>query len=246
MKFSILFPYINRPGQLHNTLISFSNLYSGRNDYEIIIIEDDKNKNCFIFHKDLQQVIDSFKMLPIKLINQIGGETYNPTLHYNQGANSAVGKYLILTSPECFHTVDILSGLKKEFDENENRYVICSCIGGTNSPLFISDFDKFTYKKYMWYQHTKERPADYNFCSAITKQNFLNINGFDLTYKDGIAFDDDVFRDKIRNSDLEIVRRDDLVVIHQQHAKLDKVIGREEYSKRWHINRNLYGSNGNG
>lgn len=246
MKFSILFPYINRPGQLYNTLISFSHLYGNRNDYEIIIIEDEKNNNRFIFHKDLLHVIDSFKKLPIKLINQIGGETYNPTVHYNQGADSAAGNYLILTSPECFHSVDILSELEKEFNINENKYILCSCISGTNSPLFISDFTKFTYKKHMWYQHSIERPADYNFCSAITKQNFLNINGFDLTYKDGIAFDDDVFRDKIRNSSLEIVRRDDLIVIHQQHVKLDKVIGRQEYSKRWRINRNLYGSNGNG
>lgn len=247
MKYSIVMPYFHRPQQLCSTLTSFKHFYKDRNDFEIVIVEDYKNYMSPTYSNALYEILHIFeKDFQIVLEVQKGGVTYNPTSHFNQGVEVAVGEFILLTSPECFHMVNILSGADEEFKTNKNKYLVCGCKSTKNGTTGVMKFKDFKYSFHMWYQHTKHRPADYHFCTLISKENFLKINGFDSRYQDGIAFDDDAFRDRVRNSNLEIVRRNDLWVVHVQHSKAKKEISRNEYMKLWRKNRNIYGSDGNG
>ena len=137
-----------------------------------------------------------------------GGEGHNPSVAYNQGAKEAHGEYLILTSPEVMHEADVLAGLDEEFAKDPDAYVVCACRSLKKNGSF-----------HMWYQHSEHRPLNYHFCTAISRENFLKIGGFDEAFGPGHCYDDDDLVMRVKNSHLNIVVRDDLVTAHQWHRR---------------------------
>src|SRR3990167_849071 len=114
MKYSILFPYIERAVQLHNTLISFVHHYHGRDDYEVIIVEDAKNSSEESARL-AQLVLLFFNKINISLhLPKI--EATNPSMLFNYAAEKSTAEYFIISNPECFHKTDILKGLDDEFE----------------------------------------------------------------------------------------------------------------------------------
>ena len=221
MKYSIILPYYDRLPQLLNTLASFSVLYKDRNDYEVIIVEDKKQTD--LMRKDLQLNLWSFAKIKITCINSQAEKAYNPATAYNEGAKAAQGEYFILSSPECKHNVNILKALDKEF--TKDVYVVCAC-------LSLKEDGNF----HMWYQHSVHRDLRYHFCSAISKENYFKIDGFDERYTKGYGYDDNSFRDKVINAGIPFSIRDDLLVIHQHHKKVRP----KNYKQLLQRNKQLY------
>jgi glycosyltransferase involved in cell wall biosynthesis len=231
MKYSILMPFINRGGKLIHTLNSFKNLYRDRNDYEVIIIEDAKNE------EDIAPILDMYRRsfgMNIQLVKSKIQDCYNPAPLFNEGAIVADGEILILTSPEILHASDVLGGLDDEFTEtplDDLKYVICSCKNQGNRDNLP------------WYQHSMYRNKQYHFCSAMSRDLYSALQGFDNEYGKGIAYDDDDFLRTIKNGGkynlvVEIITRDDLETHHQWHAKITvRVPG---YREKLMINRNYY------
>ena len=209
MKYSILMPYYNRANQLHNTLVSFTRYK--RTDYEIIIIEDKKNTEHG--RRELRDVIFKFKSVFIFK----GDDKPNPSTAFNTGAAVACGKMLIITNPECFHDTDILSMLDKE---DPNAYLICSCKSIVNVfPKRISKSDELTYSFEKWYQHSKHNPRDFHFCTAISKDNYFKVGGFDERYSNGVAYDDIAFRDSVKAAGIKFIHLDYAITLHQYHPR---------------------------
>lgn len=223
-------PYYDRADQFKKTLDSFCEFYSNRDDFEAIAIEDYKNSTNEKLHNELIGIVDDYEFQAIT-----HGEysiSYNPSTAYNIGSNVASGEYIIITSPECMHGVDILSGLDEIF-ESFNGYVICSCMS-----LDVNG------NKNKWYQHSVERNAEFHFCSAMSADLYKKIGGMDEDFTAGYCFDDDAFRDRVKLAGIEFYHADDLVVYHQDHKK-HNVPSRQ---KLWDRNRKLwlekYGSKG--
>ena len=125
MKYSFLFPYYKRES-FKSTLISFLHHYSGRDDYEVIVIEDIVNHETPEHHEKLLQIIDEFKDR-IKIVLCLDTlKSYNSAKKYNIGFKSSSGQFIILSNPETFHVANILNGLDGEFEKNPNNYIICS------------------------------------------------------------------------------------------------------------------------
>lgn len=225
IKYSILMPYYNRHIQLVETLQSFQQYK--RDDFEVILIEDDKNVQNAVYHQLLLKIIHQFNTIKITHLRHLEA-SISPVTMFNMAAKVAKGQYLILTSPECRHEVDILSGLDIEFDNNIKSYVICACQS-------LNKNDSF----HMWYQHSIHRNAKYHFCSAISRSSYFLIGGFDEQYKDGYCFDDDDFRDTIKKEGIPFVERDDLFVSHQAHDKGYRPINWEVL---WNKNKKIYES----
>lgn len=241
VKYSIIMPYYQRADQLHNTLLSYRHWYSDRDDYEIIIIEDIKNKSD---HLPLMDVIDIYPNLPIRCYtNHVN--SYNPSTHFNFGYDLAVGDYLVITNPEIFHEVNILEG----FDEivKDNVYIVCSCKRsqrGQFLPRFI-DFEKFTYNMEDWIQHTDHRNTQLHWCTCISMNDYTRIGGFDDEYSKGFAWEDTDFINTIKYQGLDIINRDDLITVHQCHKKsvsrkMD-LFNRNQriYEKKWGISNTV-------
>ena len=222
LKYSIILPYYDRSIQFRKTLGSFLTWYD-RDDYEVIIIEDQKNYKNNKTHEELKEIIDSFKdrinikhfVYPIVQINPVG--------HYKLGVDNSSGEYLVFSNPECFHVADILGGFDKEFDKNRDVYVVCGCKGL-----------EFSSKIMGWFQHSQHLNNRLHFCTALSRKQYNKSGGFPQEFADGYAFDDNAFRDILLHIGIEFVLRDDLLVIHQKHSKPEFT----EFKKREKYNRN--------
>jgi hypothetical protein len=218
IKYSILLPYYNRP-ELRSTFLSFIHHYSNRNDFEIIIIEDSKNVIDVCFHDKLITIIDEFKnKLNIKHIID-RKESYNPSSKFNLGFKNSMGKFIVVSNPEIFHAVNILKSFDMFFEIHSNDYIVCSCksmIFGKQIQSY-EDMAKGEFKE--WYQHPKYRNALFHFCSALSRENYIKIGGFDERYCNGVGFDDNSFLERIKRNNIEIFTDDSLITYHLEHDK---------------------------
>jgi GT2 family glycosyltransferase len=238
MKYSIIMPYHRRAGQLHNTLVSFCHFYGKRDDFEVVIVEDRKNRENPVDNATLRKVIKDFKgNLEIKLIQSDWGE-YNPAPLFNDGADYASGEFFVITSPECMHRSDVLGGFDEEFMDNPEAYVVCACESAQNSRLYIESYINFNYQHHRWYQHSVYRPTRYHFCSALSRDSWREIGGFDERFGKGIAYDDNDFKKSIEKAGLIFRDRDDLLVVHIEHGRERR--GIPDYTAKHRRNRELY------
>jgi hypothetical protein len=236
IEYSIIIPYIDRPVLLHNTLMSYAHWYGRRDDLEILIIQDSKCSNP----EDLKDVVDLWtrRGLDIQVIDQETTKSYGPSILFNKGVSKCHGQYVVLTSPEIYHNVDILKELDDSFEEDPDQYIVCACQSLKRPrPLRKSrQFGDLRSEVSEWFQHSIHRPNRYHFCSALKKELYLKIGGFDEQFSDGFCFDDDDFRETVIKAGIEIVQRDDLLTSHQWHGHCDvpdKMI-------RWNNNKSLY------
>jgi hypothetical protein len=206
IKYSILMPFYKRFEQFEKTLSSFVFWYEKRKDIEVIIVFDSK-----VTRKEANQVecliMDTSEIQVSTVYRKSLG--CNPCVSFNIGAGIAKGDFFVITNPECYHVTDVLSGLDEEFEKDENVYVVCAC-----KSL------KKDYTMNMWYQHSVLRNKEYHFCTALHKDNYWGIGGFDERFANGISYDDDAFRDAIKKAGISFVHRDDLVVYHLFHEKI--------------------------
>ena len=256
MKYSVLMPYYDRK-TLYNTLMSFKYHYGNRRDYEVIIIEDQKNTDEK--HKDLLNIINVYSNCMNIQYYTSNFEGFNPTPSFNYASSKSSGEYLIITNPECFHVVNIIGELDKIYSVSPNSYVLCACINVLSISDQINDFNKFefiparmgidgmkdipygdilqlkdvdslkTQDQLDWYQHSIYHNRGLHFCSSISKRKYQEISGFDEKYNQGIGWEDNDFINKIRLGNIEIIYRDDLLVFHQFHK-------REYHRKNMHLN----------
>lgn len=215
MKYSVLMPYHKRSQQFESTLKSFRYHYPGRDDYEVIVVEDQKNYNDQQEHLALIQLLQQFKDISIRTILR-QTDSCNPASAFNQAAKIAQGEYLVITNPECMHKVNILDELDKQFEKSPDCYVVCSCLAIKDAKLRMSWVDKV---QGTWYQHSVHRNALCHFCSVLSKSQYDEIGGFDEVYDAGMCFEDDDFRNLVQEDGIQIVPRDDLITIHLAHGK---------------------------
>lgn len=224
VKYSLLMPFHKRAQQLAVTLSSFLHLYR-RNDYEVLIGEDYKNMMDQIEHHALVRVLGNFSsVLNIQTIITGTANCWNPSSAFNELASRAQGQFLIITNPECLHETDVLAGLDQAFEQDSDQYVVCACRIPTRQ----------------WYQHSVHRSVKVHFCSALSKELYNRIGGFDEEYAKGVCFEDDDFRNTIISNGVRIVERDDLVVMHQAHSKSKPsdyaklhVVNKRYFDRKW-------------
>ena len=241
MKYSIIMPYYNRANQLYNTLGSFLYHYKDRDDFEIIIVEDGKTVKDEQRHNELRTVIACFNLhLNIIHIQTDYKDCWNPAPLFCDAVEESSGEFLVLTNPEIFHKSNILLALDGEFRLNRDNYVVCACENVSIDRYYetVQDMDSFDYKHIMWYQHSVHRNRMLHFCTAISREQYDNIGGFDRRYMYGAGVEDVDFIEKVKDWGIRIVVRDDLVTLHQDHGKAQDII--PNYDRLHNINKNLY------
>lgn len=239
-KYSLIMPYHKRHLQFRSTLESLIHHYERREDFEVVLVEDMKNYLDDLEHQELMTVVETYgEVLPIKMVTAGDRNNWNPAPLYNVGADLSQGQYLILTNPECVHQNNILEGLDEEFSRHD-CYVVCACL---STPVSIISAINLPFADGQWYQHSKVRNILCHFCAALSYENYQKMGGFDNNYSMGVCFEDDDFRNRIIQSGLPIVTRDDLVVVHLSHSKSKA----PDFSSRHRINqqyfRQIWGAN---
>jgi GT2 family glycosyltransferase len=221
---SVVMAYYNRRNHLINTLNSMTK--SQYKNYEVIVVDDASNNENRI--EDLQ---DKFKFLKVIRIEENEKQHVNPCIPMNIGFSNTSGEIIIMQNPECFHYNDVFSHVINNI--NNNKYLAYTTINknisdklstinwSINYEKQINDIIKININdnlvKNEWYCHKNFRPMALNFCSAIMRDNLINLNGFDERYAYGIERDDIEFLDRIKRKKMDIIFVDDVIVIHQTH-----------------------------
>ena len=219
MKYSFVIPYYNRV-TLWNTLLSFDHFYKGRTDYEVLILEDKKNAEHPEWHPALMEILRAYPQLPIVYRRMNYTNWSCPCSTINDGVDIAKGEYVIMTNPECMHYADVLKGFDEELAKGiAHPYIICGCMSVGCDVMKANTFEEYTYVANKWYQHSVHNPYHLNFCTLISKADYIRIEGFNEEFDKGIGRADVEFINLIGRSGFNIILRDDLLVLHQHHVE---------------------------
>jgi len=225
---SIVTPYFNRRKQFINTLKSLE--FSEIKDFEVICVDDASDENERI--EDLQKY---FKFLKVYRINKENKWYHNPCIPFNIGFSLCEGDKIIIQNPECLHYSDILYRTESELnDSNYLSFATYSINSAETEKInqtenIINHFSNFQFKSggeaingtNCWYNHGVYRPCAFHFCSAITRKNLQDLNGFDEQYANGICYDDNELLHRIKLKNLNIIFKNDFIAIHQYHESFN-------------------------
>lgn len=221
MKYSFIITYYNRTS-LHAALASFEHHYKGRTDYEVLILEDKKTVNDVVEHGKLMLILNRFKKTVPVINHCMTFDNYAcPCSSMNYGVAIAQGKFIIITNPECFHVENVLKGLDEEFAKDQNVYVNCACINTFQIQGGLDTLKDFVFKqgpKDSWYQHSVVHNRALNFCTAISKEKYIEVMGFNELFDKGLGRADVEFVSRVRRV-CKLVYRDDLLTAHIAHGK---------------------------
>jgi hypothetical protein len=242
---SIVTTYFNRRSQFINTLRSLE--ISKVKDFEVIAVDD-----CSDEDQRIDDLENRFSFLKTHRIQKENKWYNNPCIPFNIGFSLSSGDQIIIQNAECLHYSDILARTQENLDSNKYLSFATFSIDQPetykiNNYTKIEDFiDIFRFNTIRaesdgvnaWYNHGVYKPCAYHFCSAITRQNLIQLNGFDELYASGIAYDDNEFLHRIKLKNLKIIFEDNSVAIHQWHpAYYYQKQDRASLSEK---NKNLY------
>jgi len=212
---TIMIAYINRPQQLDKTLRSL--LKYDPKDFNVIIIDDGSIDDIIPFKLPYE----------VKIIKLKDKTWINPVIAFNRGFIEALKSkpdYIIMQGVDCYHHGDLLSYVKN-MDKNTYTSFGCYSLGAGDDPekpvIFNNNPAKHNGER-AWYNHPIYKPVGYNFCSAISTENLIKLNGFDERFKDGNAYEDNYFLHQIEKLGLKLVITSDPIVFHQYHPALNK------------------------
>lgn len=220
MKSSLLLPTYNRKDLLYNSLKSFEYFYSNDESFEIVIIDD-----CSAKEHQFHSVCEDFPNLNINYFRIDQKYGFNPSLAYNVAARRATGDIFILSSPETFHTCNILELCNNFQDFKKYDYYLFSVFCLThqdykyalldeNKPIDekLDIFNNFKHELFenlgcngypynnnfgSWYLHEHFKPSKLNFLTAMSKDLYYEISGFNQAFMRGTGYDDNDFFNRL-------------------------------------------------
>lgn len=217
MKVVIVMTYFDREFQLRRTLDSF--LKTEHDDFEIIIVDDCSPKEPNISTYDL----------PIELYKTKNKRWLDGSPAYNLGILHALEKkpdVIILQNAETYHVGDII---KLSTTVNNSNYISFACYNlnkewtfknyDLNWIIANNNFHAVNNEDNAWLNHKVIRRMGYHWCSAITADNMLRLNGFDERFSDGYCFEDDEFLARVKMLGLKVEITDTPFVVHQWHDR---------------------------
>lgn len=214
---SIVMSYYNRLSQLRYTLKTIAR--SRVKDVEIVIVDDFSAPE-----EDPVCLISEYAELKIRIIHmrdQVAKKDYcNPCVPYNVGLRASSGDMIVIQNPECCHIGDVLAHVVDNLKPKNYLSFHCwSCVKHETRELQATDhLDLIPTKKSRWYNHETERPVAFHFCNAITRQDLVQVNGFDERYSRGHNWDDAELLYRIKKI-CQVKFVNDPYVIHQYHHK---------------------------
>lgn len=187
---SIVMTTHNRRKQTLFTLDIFTK--SDYKDLQVIIVDD---------YEEEQFTADDFLKYPyqIEYIRIQNKFWINACVNYNIGFQCIKGGIVIIQNAEVCHVGDIITHLVNNI--KDNQYIVYDIMAlmnhFENGKLY--SFEKLEIPHLLknlncyWYEHYKFTPRNFHFLTALTRNTFNEIKGFDLDYAMGSCWDDDDF-----------------------------------------------------
>lgn len=245
---SVVLTYYNRPDQLRFTLRSLRMFY-GVNlpDIQVVIVDDGSSPQL-----RAQRILNEEKFQATLIeIDQSEKNWVNPCVPYNRGFAASTGDIIFIQNSESLHMGPVINQARAMVDKG--TYVVFPCYATTQQQLHqiiqCGKQDETNWfscirqiieptKQNMWYHHPQYAPTWYHFASAISRENFNRIGGFDERFSAGYCFEDNNFLFRIRRMGLTIpvVNPGQGYVVHLWHPKNPDLYGG---CPLWEKNRQL-------
>ena len=228
MKVSVCITYFNRKQLLKNTLKSI--ICSKHIDNtEILIVDDASN-----YENRIEDLIEEYKNFNIKYHRFEPEEKWwklQIPVH-NKLISMATGDCIIQQGAECLHVHDIISDSVINFEKNMYKVYACYALSEKSTSDLNTKIEKniiynynpveINFENYndgIWYQHSRLCPRNFNFCTAILREDLEELGGFDERFSNGYAYGDNEFVARINRKKMKITPIDNLYVFHQFHHR---------------------------
>lgn len=231
MKASITFAHYNRPDFLRRTLHAYYVLHQNiLDDIEFIVIDDNSTDSA-------EEVCAEFSSKLNISYNYIKNEkkNVNPVRLINMGVQLAQGEVIFIANPECLPINSIVTDAISRLHEDVYLSYLCYSLSNETQnivnqiPLsanYIDDIMKQTGNlpnrsvsiegEDGWYNHPVFRPVGYHFTAALRRDTFIEIGGFDESFKDGLGYDDNDFLRRLGVKQIPLLFGEG-IVLHQNH-----------------------------
>ncbi len=150
----------------------------------------------------------SFKHTLVNYKWELTPDWFNPSLALNLGVKAAKHDNIIITCPEVRPDTDCLNQLKQ--------------LPRGNYVCMVWDLNEDGSKRRVLVSKTfrKEHPGFY-FLALYRREDIDAINGWDLEFMDGFAWDDNDFGERFARADLPFEIRNDIRAEHQYHGRVE-------------------------
>ena len=205
MRFSIIIPTFNRPGDLARCLDALAHLDYAAGDFEVIVVDDGGSA-------DLEPLIDAHRSsLRLMLLRQPNS---GPAAARNHGAAHASGQFLAFVDDDCVP----LKGWLRALDAAVALAPLALIGGDVQNGLTDNPYSSASHKiSEFLHQHFNRDPWNGRFFQsnniAIGVGPFRQIGGFDAAFQRSASEDRD-FCDRWLGLGWRLVTARDAVVIH--------------------------------
>lgn len=212
---SLVLPYWQRQAAAVAGLESLARHYAGL-DLEVVLV-DDGDPVPFV------APALPLNLKVVRLPEKAG--PMSPCVPINRGVAASSGDVVALSCPEMLHERPILGGMLSELQARGALAYVSAAVWAPESNG--------------WHVHSSLKRDPLNFMTMMRRSLWDAAGGFDEDYREGMAFEDDDFLNRLRRAGASFVIRDDLVIHHprkgakakytpEQHAR-----NRLLYEKKW-------------
>jgi GT2 family glycosyltransferase len=235
MKLSIVIPYFQRRELLELGLISLSK-QTLPEDYEILILNEG-------LPEDTNGILEKFINLNLRIIftgqrNLKGIIIWRvPCYAINIGIKQAQGEFIIITCPEIYHLDNDIIPMIKELETNFKQIIITKGKDDREA-TFLNAVKNNSNNLNQEYDKLPNRlMTEFPFFMAMTREEFMDINGYDEEFGNGNCWDDQDFVDRmVANGN--IYKELDYRIVHLYHPRLNYKL--TKINNLWIKNKKLY------
>ena len=230
-KIHLVVTYFNRKRLFLHTLKTLQEYSKEQYNLNVIVVDDGSSPD----HR-LEGIVNNYNFnIKIIYIDTNIKTWVNPCVTYNIGffniEPESEDDIVIIQNPETCHMGDILGHAFNNlthkdyfvyhclaFDDNQTNTLIAQesapedITSITEGGIYAGD-----QVGAQWYVHKDHNPRYFHFCSSLTYKNLKLLNGFDMRYASGDAFDDDELAYRIKNSKLTRKFIPNPFVVHLWH-----------------------------
>jgi GT2 family glycosyltransferase len=171
-RFSIIIPTYGRPKQLKECLDTVAELAYPRDGYEVIVVDDGSKTS-------LEEIVRAFqKRINVRLLRQ---DNAGPATARNRGAEGSHARYLAFTDDDCKPTQHWLTRLEEALNPNPELLVAGRTVNDLPDNIYSTASHLIADFLYSYYNSEDARFITSN-NMAISKEQFLKVGGFDITF----------------------------------------------------------------
>lgn len=221
---SIITAYYNRKELFYKTLRSIAK-FEYSEPFEFIAVDDGSTED-----ERIEDLTEEFSFLKVIRLEKKDKWCQNSCIPFNEGFRHAKGHKIIIQNPECYHFNNVIEFTEQSLKDGEYLSFGCFALDKEITDRYpnyypenvISDciahpsLQNSTVEGNIWYNHSVLKPHAYHFCVALTKKDLDRLQGFDELLSLGIAYDDNEFVRRVKNT-MNIKFVDDILVLHQNH-----------------------------